>query len=204
MKAWGQEDPARYRALPLHAHDLLEHVPLHDVWHVELPGGDAGLTLADLRALMSWDQMGNLNPVVRALFELRRALGRWFRWDENPRDASMPSWLDRVPQQLRERSLLPPGTSEGPFRLLYALESESVSEARNATVHAFSVMALEKVTGGYRAVWAIYVAPVSRWTAWYMALIDPFRHWIVYPAVLKRAHRAWVATWPDAAAGRRE
>lgn len=75
--------------------------------------------------------------------------------------------------------------------MLYALERGAVSEMRNATVHAFSVVALEEVEGGYRAFWAMYVAPVGRWTPYYMFLIDPFRRYLVYPAILRHAHRTW-------------
>ena len=197
MKPWGLAERDAYRALPLCAHELLADVPLHDVWRVELPGGDPDLTLLDLRALMSWDQIRELNAVVRGLFRLRAGLGRWLRWDTPRRAAAAPSWLERVPPKLLERSVIPPGTSDGPFSVLYVHANEAVSEARNATVHAFSVLALERRSDGYRAFWAIYVAPVSRWTPFYMALIDPFRHWLVYPALLKRAHHAWLAAWQN-------
>ena len=204
MKPWGPAEPAAYRALPLRAHELLADVPLHDVWRVELPGGDPDLTLLDLRALMGGERRQELNHVVRGLFQLRVALGRWFRWDTPEPAAAAPTWLDRVPQELLDRSLVSPGTSDGPFNVLYVHENEAVSEVRNATVHAFSVLALERHGDGYRAFWAIYVAPVSRWTPYYMALIDPFRRWLVYPAILKRTHRAWIEKWKNRASQRRD
>ena len=43
----------------------------------------------------------------------------------------------------------------------------------------------------YRLYGGVYVQPVSRLTPLYMALIDPFRRFIVYPAVLRRIRRAW-------------
>ena len=37
----------------------------------------------------------------------------------------------------------------------------------------------------------VYVKPVSRLTGAYMALIDPFRRWIVYPALIRRFEAMW-------------
>jgi hypothetical protein len=134
---------------------------------------------------------------VRWLFGLRAFLGRWLGWDDTPPappgsdgPAGSPT-LARVPAELRARSQVPPGPPEGPIVVLYALEGESVAEIRNATVHAFSVLALQREGDGYRGTWAIHVAPVGAITHLYMALIDPFRRWIVYPALLRHVHRVW-------------
>lgn len=40
-----------YLRLPLRAHELLRDVPVYDVSLVDLPGGGAGRSLADIRAL---------------------------------------------------------------------------------------------------------------------------------------------------------
>ena len=39
----------------------------------------------------------------------------------------------------------------------------------------------------------VYVKPVGWLTPLYMALIDPFRRWIVYPALIRRTQAAWLA-----------
>lgn len=192
MKAWGRVGPARYRSLPLHAHALLADVPLHDVWEVRLPGGAPGLTLSALRPLLTLEDVARTRPLVRWLFALRGRLGPIFRLDEAPEGATSRSpTLARVPPEILARSHVPPGTRDGPFVLLYALDGESLSEIRNATVHAFSVLALERAPGGYRGLWAIHVAPVGAITRLYMASIDPFRRWLVYPAILRHVHRRW-------------
>ena len=67
------------------------------------------------------------------------------------------------------------------------------------TVHAFSVLAFEPCSGGYRLFWAIYVAPVSRLTVLYMALIDPFRRALIYPAVLRHVHQSWCIAHQESA-----
>jgi hypothetical protein len=46
--------------------------------------------------------------------------------------------------------------------------------------------------------WAVYVLPVSWFTRPYLIAIEPFRRFIVYPAMLRRIRRAWIARYqPD-------
>ena len=166
------------------------------------------------REAVSFDRMRagltSANPVVRGLFQLRAALGRWFGWDdEEPapdsgtsvapivpvvpvvRAAPAESYMHRLTTADREASLEPPGSKDGPFTVLYVFADESVSEIRNATVHAFSAMVFERSTDGYVAWWAIYVKPVGRGTRFYMALIDPFRRQVIYPALVRRFEEEW-------------
>jgi hypothetical protein len=191
VRPWGRAKTADYQRLDLRAHALLAGVPLHDVWQVELPGSVPNATLDEVRRLMSAAQLTSLNPAVRALFRLRAALGRWLRWDSGRPHVPGDSYLAQLDADDRARSRAEPGSQDGHFTLLYAFSHESVSEIRNATVHAFSVLALEPRPDGHRLYWAIYVKPVSGLTRLYMALIDPFRRAIVYPAILQHLHRAW-------------
>jgi hypothetical protein len=200
MAAWSRVEPDAYGRLDLRSHALLADVPLHDVWRVDLPGGGAGRTLADVRSLMNVEDLRE-QPVVRVLFALRRFLGRLFAWDAPPRTGR--TYLDRLDDEDRRRSLVAPGSAEGPFRVLYVRPFEAVSEVRNATVHAFSVLALQPRSEGYRLFWAIHVAPVGRITGLYMALIDPFRRLLVYPAILRHLHRSWRTRHPAAPASGR-
>jgi hypothetical protein len=75
--------------------------------------------------------------------------------------------------------------------VLYVFANEALGELRNATVHGFMALALTPRPGGYTLYIAIYVNPVSRLTAFYMALIEPFRRFIVYPALCRDAQRGW-------------
>ena len=106
------------------------------------------------------------------------------------------SYIHRLSDDVRQRSALAPGSPDGRLQLLYLLERESLGEFRNATVHALFAIALTEAPGGYRLYWAVYVHRVSRFTPLYMALIDPFRRFIVYPAVLRRIRRAWEERYP--------
>jgi hypothetical protein len=105
------------------------------------------------------------------------------------------SLVSRLTARDRERSERPPGTHDGPFRLVYQFPNESLSEIRNATVQGYVCVALTPIDTGYRLYWAVYVRPVSWITTPYLLLIEPFRRFILYPAMLRRIRRAWMARY---------
>ncbi len=191
MRSWSRATSEEYRRLTLRAHSLLADVPLHDVWRVALPGGGASRTMQDVRSVLQAARSQPLSPPVRALFALRWLLGRLFRWDRPLSEPEVWSFRTRLTGADRRQSTVEPGTLDGPFAVLYVHTAEAVSEIRNATVHAFLVWALEPAPDGYQLFWAIHVLPVSAWTRPYLALIDPFRRWLVYPSLLRRIHEAW-------------
>jgi hypothetical protein len=180
---------AEFLALDLEAHALLHDVPLRDVSVVDLPGGGSGRNLTDAQRLLRTGAPSYPLP-VRAVIGLRRWLGRVFGWDGPTPE---PSYASRLSDDQRARSLSPVGAPDGPLRLVYELPDESVSEARNATVHAFVCKTLQPHPGGYRFYFAVYVENVSPFTPLYMALIEPFRRLLVYPAMLANLRAAWIA-----------
>jgi hypothetical protein len=185
---------SEFRQLDLRCHTMLEEVPLHDVWAISLKGGGPNRTMRDVYAVSPF-RRSSPNFAVRGLFALRRALGRLFGWDDERYDALPESFVHRLTDEDRARSLVLPGAREGPFRVLYLFPNESVAEIHNATVHAFVATALRARTGGYVLYWAIYVKPVGALTRVYMALIDPFRRFIVYPALIRGMEAAWLRAY---------
>ena len=183
--------PAEFLSLKLRAHELLRGVPLYDVSVVDLPGGGVGRSVADIRALESAVAPSR---IANALFGVRRFLGRAFNWDRVPM-RSEDSLLPRLSERDRLDSELPPGTPVGAFRLLYQFPGESLSEIRNATVQGYVCVALMPTATGYRLYWAVYVLPISWLTRPYLLAIEPFRRFIVYPALLRRIRRAWLAMY---------
>jgi hypothetical protein len=184
-------EPNEFRARTLRVHDLLEDVPLQDVWAIPLRGGGAGRTIHDLRPLFTFAGLQEANPLVKGLFSLRTRLGTFFGWDQLRPGWSTESYVQRLTPMDRSQSVVSPGTLEGPFSTLYVFEQEQLSELRNATVHAFLSLSMRPARGGYLAYWAIYVKPVSRLTPLYMAMIAPFRHVLVYPAIIRQVQRSW-------------
>jgi hypothetical protein len=184
--------PEELAGLGLHAAALLRDVPLRDVSVVDLPGGGAGRTLSDVRALLEAGHATSGGPLaVRALFALRWFLGRLLGWDAARHQHPEASYLHRLSDETKRRSRVTPGSADGPFRLLYLFDRESLAEIENATVHAFLSTALVETADGYRLYWAVYVKPVSWLTPVYMTVIEPFRRFLVYPALLRRLRRAW-------------
>jgi hypothetical protein len=47
--------------------------------------------------------------------------------------------------------------------------------------------------GRYQGQMAVYVKPRGRLGKGYMALIKPFRYWVVYPALMRQIEREWRA-----------
>lgn len=184
-----------FRQKPLYAHTFLADAPLHDVWKVDLPGGGEGRMLGDLHRLLAFDDMERANPIVNGLFKLRWLLGRWFGWDAKKQDSPAASYLHRLTPADRERSLAEPGSDDGPFRVIYRFENESLGETLNGTVHAFILTTMEPAAGGYTLYLAVYVKPINRFTPFYMLLIDPFRRFFVYPAILQWIKKAWASAY---------
>ena len=89
------------------------------------------------------------------------------------------------------RSLVTTGTRDGFFRIVYRFENEQLVELINRTAHAAALSALVETATAYRFYLGVYVRSVSRFTPFYMALIDPFRKLIVYPSLLRSVRARW-------------
>jgi Protein of unknown function (DUF2867) len=167
---------------------------LEDVWALPAQGG-----AEDFARLL--ELMGSLNlasgrsRATRVLFGVRHRLGGLLGWDDGgrlPIPGDTGSTLSaRLPEDLRrtrtDRIASPPG-----FTVLYRTDVEWAAELSNRTVHA--VMHLAWVDHGsdhYQGRLAVYVKPRGRLGEGYMALIAPFRHHIVYPAMMRQIERAW-------------
>lgn len=181
-----------FERLPLRAHEFLAEVPLHDVWTVDLPRTRRGITLAEFLARA--DGLPRQSPpAVRALLSVRFFIGDLFGWDRASPVSVSESFALRLTDDDRKRSLTSPGTRDGLFRILYRFENEQLTEVINRTAHAAALSVLVEGEESYRYYFAVYVREVSGLTRYYMAAIDPFRKWIVYPALLGGIAEEWNA-----------
>jgi hypothetical protein len=179
--------PPEFFAQPLRAHSFLAGIALHDVWAVELPAVHEGVTLQKFRQRMKRnDSAKGLSLPTRALIRLRLLVGRMFDWDSEPSDAPQELFAERLTAEDRMRSTVPAGAREGIFRVVYCFENEMLVELINRTVHAAALSALAETPKGYRFYFAIYVRKRGWITPVYMAAIDPFRRWVIYPAILRQ------------------
>jgi hypothetical protein len=143
---------------------------------------------------------GSGSGATRALFALRYRLGELFGWDDDAsRALPIPGCAEaslkaRVPEQLRDDTTSPAQVSSTRFVPIYRTDDEWAAEISNGTVHAVMQLAwVERGDGLYQGEMGIYVKPRGRLGEAYMALIGPFRHLIVYPALMRQIERAWVA-----------
>jgi len=186
-----------FERLPLRVHGFLDGVPLHDVWAVDLPRRRSGITLDEfLRAAGA--RPFTPSPVVRALLNIRLFIGRLLGWDREPDATVRETFATRLTNADLSKSLAPAGMREGPFRIVYRFEDEQLLELINRTAHAAALSALVETANAYRFYFGVYVRSVGRLTPVYMALIDPFRKFIVYPSLLRSVRRTWSRTFDTA------
>jgi Protein of unknown function (DUF2867) len=186
-----------------HAWRIREVAPdfrLEDAWELPAQGG-----AADFPALI--EVMGSLDPAhaesraARALFAIRWRVGGWFGWDDAPKPLAIPhdtqtTLSARLPEDLRNTAT-PVNRRSTTFTPLYRTDDEWAAELSNRTVHAVMHLAwVEKSQGRYQGQMGVYVKPRGRLGDAYMAAIAPFRHRVVYPALMRQIERAWDARIP--------
>jgi hypothetical protein len=193
---------AAHEAHPWVIAQIASDFRLLDVWRLPAQGGlDDFATLLEIMA--SGDR-ADRGRATRALFSLRHRLGAWFGWDDATRTRPVPGRAEttlsaRLPEALRGTATRPDVSSTS-FTPLYRTTDEWAAELSNGTVHAVMHLAwVAQDDGLYRGQMGIYVKPRGRLGAAYMALIGPFRHLIVYPALMRQIERAWEARSPTAA-----
>lgn len=180
-----------FRAGDFYANELLADVPVHDIWIVHLEGGGEGRTVQDVQAVMATISPWEANPTMIVLVTIRGILGWAFGWDEEVEGRSELTYLGRVPEEVRARSLEQPGRGSGYFRLMYTLEDETVSEILNRTAHAFFCMSIEPADDGHTLYWVIFVKEEMPLTPFYMGLIDPFRRYLVHRLIVRAIDQHW-------------
>jgi hypothetical protein len=185
-----QVSTQEFERLPLRVHSFLAGVPLHDVWAVDLPRWRAGVTLDDF-LLTAGNCLCAPSPLVRMLLDIRLFVGRLFGWDHEPAATAWKTFATRLTDTDHSRSLATAGTRDGFFRVVYRFENEQLVELINRTAHAAALSALVETATGYRFYLGVYVRSVSRFTTFYMALIDPFRKLVVYPSLLHNVRARW-------------
>jgi uncharacterized protein DUF2867 len=175
-------------------HELTRDFRLEDVW--ELPGRGGPDDFPRLvQVITSMDPSQSPSRAVRTLFAIRWKVGELLGWDgpDAALGSRVPTLRDRLPADLRDAPS-GPDSDTLPFTPLYLTEDEWAAEIANRTMHG--VMHIGRVpdqTGSYRAQMAILVKPNGLLGTGYMAAIRPFRHLIVYPAILREGANAWAA-----------
>ena len=180
---------------PWRAHALMADFEIEDVWRLPVAlNADQSAALVRSKLLTGMGEI-QTNGAAGFLFQLRLFLGRLFGWDGEPETK-----VSLRPGSLRERYARAEGLTAddlpiptgADFTPVYALEQEFLDEIENKTVHAalhFGRVPLDKEM--YTIQMAIYVKPKGLFGRSYMAAIKPFRHWIVYPAIMRMIEKQW-------------
>jgi Protein of unknown function (DUF2867) len=192
-----------YRQKPLRVHSFLAGIPLRTLERVELLGGREGMTIEEISGVVGFggEVEMEVGPVTQALFRLRTLIGRILGWDEAKELVESFSFISRLNEEDRIRSLIVPGKPAGISRILYQFENETLGEIINRTVHCFWLMAAERTADGYALWFAVYVKKLNWFTPIYMALITPALKWLIYPAMMKGVKRRWEQAFPNAGGG---
>jgi Protein of unknown function (DUF2867) len=175
---------------PWRIHEVTRDFRLEDVW--ELPGTGGPDDFPRLvQRFASGDPSQDPSRAVRALFAIRWKFGELLGWDRP--DAGLgsrvPTLRGRLPVDLREAPS-GPDFDVLPFSPLYLLDDEWAAEAANWTMHGvIHIGRIADGTGGFRAQMAVLVKPNGLFGEAYMAAIRPFRHLIVYPAMMRQIER---------------
>ena len=180
---------------------------LEDVWALPVYGG-----AEDFHTLV--ENTISFNPAnveflpARVLWRLRDRLGSWLGLDrisvpvESGGDVTESLAIpgthettlsNRLPCDLRN-SAAQLRFAGVPFKPLYRTDDEFAAEISNRTVHGVMHLAwVDLGDGRYQGQMAVYVKPRGLLGKGYMALIKPFRHLVVYPALMRQMERAWNA-----------
>jgi hypothetical protein len=194
-----------HESRPWRIREIAPDFIVEDVWALPARGGAEDFET--LLQLMANSDPANADSLpARLLWRLRDLLGSWFSLGRIavPTDGeadgggrlpipgtSESSLRGRLPEDLR-------GTAADvdfgslPFEPLYRTEDEFAAEISNRTVHGIIHLAwVDQGDGRYQGQMAVYVKPRGALGKGYMQLIKPFRHWIVYPALMRQAERQW-------------
>ena len=163
---------------------------LEDVWRLRVAGGRHDFPRL-VQRFAGGDPSQGSSRAVRALFAVRWKLGEALGWDgaDAGLDSRVSSLRDRLPVDLRDGPSGPDFRAL-PFTPLYLTDDEFAAEIANRTMHGILHLGwVPDGTGGYRGQMAVLVKPNGLLGYAYMAAIRPFRHLIVYPAMMRRIER---------------
>ena len=178
---------------PWRIHEIAGDFRVEDVWALPTPGGGPDDFHELVERFAAGDETQSPSRLSRALFAIRWKLGELFGWDrpDTGVGSRVPTLRERLPADLREGPT-GPEFPKLPFTSLYLLDDEWAAEVANQTVHGVLHMGwVPDGTGGYRGQMAVLVKPNGLLGSAYMVAIKPFRHLIVYPAMLKQIEREW-------------
>ena len=196
---------AAHEAGPWRIREIIPDFPLEDAW--EMPVTGRAEDFPEVIELLADTDPANAESLpARLLWRLRDRLGEWFDLGRiasasNGGGPPIPgtsetSLAGRLPEDLRGSAA---GVDFGslPFLPLYRTADEFAAEVGNQTMHGVMHLAWSpRGPGSFQLEMAVYVKPRGLFGKGYMEVIKPFRHWIVYPALMRQTERTWASRPP--------
>lgn len=170
---------------PWRIHEIAPDFRLEDVWTLPVSADKS-----DFPTLVQGFAEGDPAQgawLARMLWTIRWKVGELLGWDnaETGLGGRVPTLRERLPEDLRDAP--GPGFERLPFTSLYLIEDEFAAEIANRTMHGvMHIGCVPDGTGRYRGQMAVLVKPNGLLGSMYMAAIRPFRHLIVYPAMMRQ------------------
>ena len=196
---------------PWKVHEIAKDFKLLDVWEFPIVGDKT--KNQDFSFFLKVMQQPPKNRVTsffsfryllaRLLVFLRVYLGESFGLDKNVNSLPIPgsteiSIKERLSDEDQIRSLVESSEEGEPkrgiWRTVYLYENEMLTELSNDTVHALMHFGWVHKSGNHYTVQlAVYEKSRGNFGEFYMKLIMPFRHVIVYPAMMDEVKKRWEA-----------
>ncbi|MDP6977147.1 MAG: DUF2867 domain-containing protein [Myxococcota bacterium] len=190
---------------PWRVHSLASDFQFLDVWRYPAEIKNE-VPLSTFTAFMraQQDELVSGTSAAGMLFRLREQMGELFGWDdvdEDPtvsrgrtaRKGSLRHRLTEADHAATARSVGDTRNFLGPgFQPVYIFEDELLLEVQNVTVHALVHLARVPIDILYWSPqMAVYVNPLGHLGMFYMSMISPFRHGVVYPAMMRATEKEW-------------
>lgn len=176
---------------PWRIHEVAHDFRIEDVWALPTPGGPGDFPRL-VEAVAEFEPQRSSSRALRSLFAIRWRIGSMLGWDAPATGigSRVPTLRDRLPDELRAAPAGPKGKLS--FTPVYLTQDEWALELANETVHGVLHLGwVADANGSYRGQMAILVKRNGLLGGAYMAAIAPFRHLIVYPALMRDIERGW-------------
>ncbi len=190
--------PASHASLPWRLNEIARDFELVDAWALPVRG-DVGQFHELYRTFANLNKASRKeSPVSALLFEVRHRLGQRFGWDDAASTNTLPipgcketSLRERLPADVPVSSENVFGNLSN-FRPVFVIENEAAVEVSNKLVHAILHLGwVKQPDGTYRGQLGVYVKHRGAIGRPYMSAIRPFRHLIVYPALMRSIGTSW-------------
>jgi Protein of unknown function (DUF2867) len=175
---------------PWRIHAIVPDFRLEDVWELPTPGRADEFPLL-VEGFATADPEQTSSRTAQALWALRWKLGDLLGLDDpgSGLGSRVTTLRDRLPEDLRAAP--GPEFEALPFTSLYQTDDEFAAEIANRTVHGVLHLGWVADGAGYRGQMAVYAKPNGLLGKAYMAAINPFRHRVLYPQMLRATGRRW-------------